>query len=131
MYEWYLDNQSSDTLAIYFALGLPTSYPDTLLPANRNETLFLGTSKQTIYMTGISYEKTIKGTAKDTLSIFIMNVDTLRKYTWDEVRQNYKILQRYDFSLQDLRLLNYTIPYPPTMEMKNMKMYPPYGSEGE
>lgn len=70
----------------------------------------------------------------DTLSIFYFHPDTLKKYTWEEVRQGYKVLQRYDLSIEDIQKLKNKndvpeIPYPPTEAMRNIKMYPPYGSE--
>lgn len=45
-------------------------------------------------------------------------IDTLRKYV--------PVLQRYQLSKQDLEELRYTITYPPTEEMRNVKMWPPY-----
>jgi hypothetical protein len=67
----------------------------------------------------------------DTLSVFYFHVDTINKYSWEEIRQGYKVLRRYDLSIDDLYLLynKYDIPeipYPPDERMKNMKMYPPY-----
>jgi len=44
--------------------------------------------------------------------------DTIRKYV--------PILQRYQLTLTELQQLNWTITYPPTEAMKNIKMYPPY-----
>lgn len=48
----------------------------------------------------------------DTLSVFIFHSDTLNKYSWDEVRDGYKILKRYDLSLDDFRRMDYTLTYP-------------------
>lgn len=62
----------------------------------------------------------------DTLSIFIFSYDTLRKYDWETIRKEYKILKRYDLSLPDLRNLNWKVVYPPTREMENIKQFPPY-----
>ena len=67
----------------------------------------------------------------DTLSIFYFHPDTLQKYTWEEIRQGYKVLRRYDLSIEDIQKLKNKngvpeIPYPPTEVMKDMKMYPPY-----
>ena len=42
---------------------------------------------------------------------------------------DYLVLRRYDLTPADLELLNWEIPYPPDERMKNMKMWPPYGSE--
>jgi hypothetical protein len=62
----------------------------------------------------------------DTMSIFFFDPDTLAKYDWQIIREEYKILVRYDFSQNDLKLLKWCIYYPPTEAMKDMKMYPPY-----
>ncbi|WP_291529407.1 hypothetical protein [Bacteroides sp. UBA939] len=62
----------------------------------------------------------------DTMSIFFFDPDTLAKYEWETIRQDYKILVRYDLSHNDLKALDWRIYYPPTEKMKNMKMYPLY-----
>ena len=64
---------------------------------------------------------------KDTLSIFIFSTDTLNKYSWEEVRRDYKILKWYDLSYEDCKLLKFRVPYPPTPAMSRMKMYPKCG----
>ena len=53
------------------------------------------------------------------------------KYDWKDVRENYRILKRYDLSIKDLTILENSrgipvIVYPPSEIMKGMKMYPPY-----
>ena len=118
-------NLTSDTLGIYLALGNQTAYPDTILPA---DPLIRGAAphEKWIVWIGISHEKMIRDLPKDTLSVFIIHDDTIKKYRWQEIREGYKILKRYDLSLGDLTTLNFTIPYPPDEEMKDMKMYPPY-----
>jgi hypothetical protein len=63
------------------------------------------------------------------LSVFIFHTDTLNKYTWEEVRDGYMILKRYDMSLDDLKQCNFTVTYPPNEIMKNVKMHPPYGNK--
>jgi len=137
MYPWYLDNKTNDTLGVYFALGHDgqTVYPDTTLPVDINKAHIMVASphkKQSLLVYDPRpYEDVIKSLPKDTLSIFIINIDTLFKYDWDVIIRDYKILRRYDLSLPDIRCLfvNSTpvIPYPPDERMKNMKMYPPYG----
>lgn len=63
----------------------------------------------------------------DTLSVFVFHADTVHKYSWDEIRDDYNILVRYDLSKEDVKSFeNYTIPFPPTESMRNMKMWPPY-----
>lgn len=59
----------------------------------------------------------------DTMSIFFFDPDTLAKYNWETIREDYKILVRYDLSHNDLKKLGWCIYYPPTEVMKGMKMY--------
>jgi hypothetical protein len=47
-----------------------------------------------------------------TLCFFITDRDTVDKYGIDVCRQEYKILKRYDYSLNSLEKKNWTITYP-------------------
>jgi len=62
----------------------------------------------------------------DTIMIFLFDAETLENTPWDSVASKYLVLQRYDLSLKDLQKLDWEVTYPPTPEMKDMKMYPPY-----
>jgi len=62
----------------------------------------------------------------DTLCLFIFDADVYNTCSWDEIKNDYKILRRYDLSLQDIKRLNHAIYYPPTAAMQDIKMYPPY-----
>lgn len=42
---------------------------------------------------------------------------------------NNTIIQRYDLSLQDLQDANWMLTYPPSPNMRTIKMWPPYGSK--
>ena len=64
----------------------------------------------------------------DTLSVYVFNDDTLARYGWQTVRENYLVHQRYDLSLDDLKLLNWQLYFPPSEEMRDIKMWPPYGT---
>ena len=122
-------NLTNDTLDVYLAFGHQTAYPDTTLPVDPNKASIGGASPHKtglIWISDVPYEKAIKGLPKDTLSVFIFNADTLKAYNWKVIRMDYKILVRYDLSLTDLQILNFTIPYPPSKTMKGMKMYPAY-----
>lgn len=62
----------------------------------------------------------------DTVSFFMFDSKVVENNTWEEVVQNYMVLQRYDFSKEDLARLNCQIFYPPTEEMSEIHMFPPY-----
>ncbi|MFD1631674.1 hypothetical protein [Pseudopedobacter beijingensis] len=57
---------------------------------------------------------------------YVFDGEVLENTDWKTVKANNMYLQRYDLSLEDLRKLNFTIPYPATIEMKDMKMWPKY-----
>jgi hypothetical protein len=128
----YVNNTSFD---IYYGGaygGTFQCYPDTSIFTGND----LGKIKANSYIICASHaslEDIIKEhIPSDTLSIYYFHPDTLAKYTWEEIRQGYKILRRYDLSIEDIRKLKDKngvpeISYPPTEAMKDMKMYPPYG----
>ena len=137
--EYTLDliNNSVHKIGYYFAMceQYGTCYPDTLLPIT-NDIVVYDMSKEIAsgILTRRSWDKVFSTFPKDTMSVFIFHTDTLNKYTWKEVKDKYMILKRYDLSLDDLQRLHNKygtpeIPYPPDERMKDMKMYPLYGSE--
>ena len=115
-------NNSNTDVYIYLNVYDETLYPDTTVTRLRRGHFF----KQGITR---SYEY---GSSKndpwvDTLCLFIFDADTFNTYSWEEIQNDYKVLQRYDLSLENIEALKRQIPYPPTEAMKNMKMYPAYG----
>lgn len=62
----------------------------------------------------------------DTVSFFIFDRDIVDNYPWEYIIQNYCVLQRYDFSKEDLVQLNCQISYPPTKDMADIRMFPRY-----
>jgi hypothetical protein len=144
-YHWYVENKTNHDVKSFLAFGLYSlgyihiEYPDTVLPNWYGSTDSIGfnniepNEKQLVYASiNTTWEDDVKKLSADTLSIYIFHSDTLRKYTWEQIREDYKILIRYDLSAEDITHLKdkYGIPvitYPPDERMKNMKMYPPYG----
>ena len=64
----------------------------------------------------------------DTLMVYVINNDTLDRYGWQNVKENYLVQQRYDLSLADLKRLNWQLYFPPKESMRDIKMWPPYGT---
>ncbi|WP_455584874.1 hypothetical protein [Bacteroides sp.] len=72
----------------------------------------------------ISYYERIPS---DTLMIYVFDLEMLRSNGWNA--NETMLLQRYDLSLQDLQQLGYQLSYPPSRNMRYVKMYPLYGEE--
>jgi len=123
-----LKNKTNKTLyvvgnnSIYLSRYNGSPYSDwyKVLPNGENNTGLFNVGSGRSYC----YENTI-----DTLHIFVFEEDVLSIYTWEKVVNDYMVLQRYDLSLQDLQQLNWQVSYPPAEAMKDMEMYPPYGSK--
>ena len=74
-----------------------------------------------------TYESQLR---EDTLIIFVFNADTLSTYGWNYVKNHNIVTQRYYLSLSDLYNLKWCLSFPPTEEMRDIKMWPPYGTYG-
>jgi len=131
-------NNSGHPVAIYIADKIQSDasvYPDTTLPANYSYVKFIDSGPTDFYwqirLSSKGYSSLAdyfkKNLPVDTLSVYFFHPDTLTKYSWEKVREDYMILKRYDMSLENLQYLDKkTVNYPPTESMKNIKQYPPY-----
>ena len=61
---------------------------------------------------------------RQTVSLYIYNPDTLAKYKWQQIIDDYNILKRYDLILGDLQRLDFKVAYPPDAGMEGIQMYP-------
>jgi len=132
-YSLFLKNNSSDSLFCYIALGVERAnaalYPDTLLEnivVDYDYGLIGAEENVTLHVSSVKWKSYFHELPQDTLSIYLFSLDTLKNNTWAEVQAGYKILKRYDLSLEDLEHLNYKLSYPPDAKMSGVKMYPPY-----
>ncbi|GAB6013451.1 hypothetical protein [Viscerimonas tarda] len=127
-------NHSNDDISFYFSL-YPSDYegaiyPDTSLISEEAKYLLQNTIKENYRKFEIlPLEWCYNNYKTDTLCLYIFSTDTIAKYDWETIRREYKILRRYDLSYQDFKMLGNKISYPPSDAMKNIKMWPPYGTE--
>ncbi|GHT78968.1 hypothetical protein AGMMS50262_22190 [Bacteroidia bacterium] len=138
-YSLFITNNSVDALGCYYYLVWEGGkegivYPDTTLVSLRTNEVIGIKAGQTFHDSRPLSPITewISSLPHDTLSVFFFSKDTLNAYSWEEIKLGYKILQRYDLSIEDINLLYNKygvpeIPYPPSEVMRDMKMYPPYG----
>jgi hypothetical protein len=106
-------------------------YPDTTISFGKRLGLVKAQSYFVDNIGTLPIKNYFNNIPSDTLSVFYFHPDTLAKYSWEEIQRDYKVLQRYDLSIEDVKMLYNKnnvpkIPYPPTDAMKHMKMYPPY-----
>ncbi len=127
-YPLRLDNNSGYTIDCFFSIDDEFApFTPNVIPVPYGY-LFRGIKPQEYckYRSKLEWEKMFLYIKTDTISIYIFHTDTLNKYSWKEICEDYLVLKRYDFSLEDLKRLKYNIPYPPSPIMRDMKMYPPY-----
>ncbi len=125
----YIDlyNNSNNPISYYMPWKHGIFYPDTILPEKNPNPWTFNKGYSIHFGEGNFHENALFAMfPTDTMSVFFFAPDTLAKYDWETIRQEYKILVRYDLSHNDLKKLNWRIYYPPTEAMKDMKMYPPY-----
>ena len=95
-------------------------YPDTLLPPADTGYRSIDSDQYKVlpmksYTLNTKIEKNSlkeNPNRKCLLMFYVFSVDTLEKYSWEEIREGYKILKRYDLSYDDMDSLNWTITYP-------------------
>jgi len=125
-----IDVINNTEYAIQTAPGLGSdwlsSYPDTAMSKLKPDFFYVAPHERNYIGNGEKWENVFPELPKDTLSIYIFSADALKAYDWSKVKEGYKILKRYDLSLNDLKKLNWVITYPPSEEMKDVRMYPPY-----
>lgn len=109
-----IENNANHSIGYYFAAGgkYGVFYPDSLPESNEYIIYDIREVVSPGFESHLDWKKFFNSLPKDTLSVFIFHTDTLLKYNWDEVRNGYKILSRYDLSLDDLKKINFTIKYP-------------------
>ncbi|WP_298900883.1 hypothetical protein [uncultured Psychroserpens sp.] len=122
-----VENDTDETLQFHVASeNSPVKYPDTILPMNMDDISLPSVTRTVNWGNSRRWEDRVDALPSDTLSIYFFHPDTLSTYSWDEIRDDYNILKRYDLSIEDLQALNFRVTYPPTPEMQNIRQYPPY-----
>ncbi|MBI5220031.1 MAG: hypothetical protein HY958_13980 [Bacteroidia bacterium] len=101
---------------IIFFAGSP-NYPDTVIPnynpKNDVDRLMLKPNEEKGLEVSGTWEDQFNSNIKSgNLLIFIFDNDTLSKYTWDQVRTQYKILKRYQLTKQHLDSVAWRVNYP-------------------
>ena len=105
----WVENKTNKTITFL----VDKYYPDTTLPDEEDKLNGVQPNSRSPYdFHEKKWSDVFEKLPADTLSIFIFSGDTLATYSWQEIRNSYKILRRYDLSRQDIESMNYTIIYP-------------------
>lgn len=107
-YRLWIQNNSSDSIVSLIS----KIYPDTTIPDSELESLLLTPGTRRSYDSSEEWSNVFLGLPADTLSIFFYHYDTLSKYGFKNIRENYNILKRKDISFVDLKNNGYTVTYP-------------------
>lgn len=79
-----------------------------------------------VFIMGQGYDWTKSLSDTDTIRVYVFDSEKYKETDWSAIRDQYLILQRYDFTKAELDVLGWHISYPPSSEMKDIKMWPPY-----
>lgn len=112
-YGFDIRNNSNNSIKYYVAaLGMEHIYPDTALLSSNPPMVTIPMGESRFWGVGFKLEVLFDQLPVDTLSVYLFNVDTLNKYPWSVIRDNYKVIKRYDLSLPDLKKRNFIVTYP-------------------
>ena len=114
VYSIKVKNNTSHDIQVTPGLGpiYMSSYHDTAISESKPHFLSIAPNDYGYLDYSEKWENVFPRLPADTLSIYIFSTDTLKAYDWSKIRSGYKVLKRYDLSLDDLRKSNWTITYP-------------------
>lgn len=101
-------NNSNYSVDVYVALGAKyggTAYPDTILPlSDLHLYRYVKPNSFSYVISSLhTYEELYSDLPKDTLSIFVLHSDTVKKYEWSKIRKDNMYLKRYDLNIKDVK----------------------------
>lgn len=103
-----IKNNSEQSINLYAAYILP----DTILPVNKPTFILIEAGRLGYITDGYIGDDEFKRFSNDKLTIFILSKDTVDKYSWEAIRNDYRILKRYEINNQDLVNMGGSVTYP-------------------
>lgn len=100
---------NSSNLVYYFT---SFAYPDTTIPNEQNNLSGIKPKDYTYKSSTHDWDRVFAEKNASKISFFFFSPDTITKYGWDNVRNNYQVLKRKDLSLENLKSNNYKVSYP-------------------
>jgi hypothetical protein len=97
---------------IIYAIG-SKNYPDTVLPLEKTISTYCGSGEIiNMYIGRQKNQDFFSSLPNDTLRVFFIHPDTLKKYDWEYIRNNNLYMLRKDVDFNYLNNNNNTITYP-------------------
>ena len=119
-------NNSNDTLFVHVN---KTTYPDTatyMFNAHDPKNLYYEFQRVAPKKRHATFAiNTYDLEDSDTVMIYVYCDTIFNNNSLLDIYKNHIVLARYDLSLEDFIILDYKIPYPPTEDMSEMKIYIP------
>ena len=102
---FYLKNNSKDTLMYSYS----TEYPDTSILNNLDSSIIYPSQLHPIYVPAylLPNFKT-----KGRLELFLFNIDTIQKFSWQTITSDYLVTKRYDLNYDSVEAENNVIGFP-------------------
>ena len=107
-------NNTEDTIVVFASPQMDTSYVYSSYSYGCNE----------IKPMQIASAPYLQDAIKDSIILYFVKNSFLDYLNYDN--KVFNVICRYELSVSDLQMINYTIPYPPSPAMRDMKMYPSY-----
>ena len=87
--------------------------PDTLLPEDTKKLVTININQKSwIFSPTIGNRNLERLHRGDTLTLFILNNDSVKKHSWEYLRENNVILKRYEFGIEEYKKNEGVINYP-------------------
>lgn len=112
-YALIINNNANHSITFYVGnIGTEHVYPDTALESNKPPMSSIAPGKSMPWGVSYPFEEFIQEFPADTISLYLFHLDTLNRYNWPVIRSNYKVLRRYDLSIEYLHTTNFRVNYP-------------------
>lgn len=108
--EAFFTVQNNSELPICYAVG--RYYPDTMLSKDTRIVRLEANKSKREGVGERNMERFFESLPRDTVSIFFLDADTVKKYPLEKINEEYMILERRDLSYWDLVNKDSQVSYP-------------------
>ena len=108
VYRIYIRNNSN----IKVSDLIVNTYPDTTIPDEYDKTGIILVGETIMHNSKRPWKDVINDLPADTISIILFNPDTIAHYGWETIRNQHKVLKRWDVDAAYLEARNWTLTYP-------------------